>query len=119
MSQDASPKDNLAQVLNRINTLTKHQESSDIPVLTEVFDGEPTLFAEASEIPVLNEIADLEMLAPPMLNADALLAEMMPVIQAAVRSAIKAELAGIESTLASKLEKELLEVLKQRLGAAQ
>lgn len=134
---DKLPEENneLAQVLNRINTLMKHgevqAESSDqaenIPQLTEAYEGEPLTFISrpAGEFPILNElIADAEALsvgfsgqmeAQQAEKIEALLAEMLPLIQTAVKKAVLQKLVNAEQPLCAKIEAEIMQTLRERL----
>ena len=131
------PEENneLAQVLNRINALMKHGEvqaeslapAENIPQLTEVYEGEPLSFISrpAGEFPILNELlADTEAL-PVVFSGqidvqqaekiEALLAEMLPLIQAAVKKAVLQKLVNAEQPLCAKIEAEIMQTLRERL----
>ncbi len=134
---DKLPEENneLAQVLNRINTLMKHGEvqaensvqAENIPQLTEVYEGEPLTFMSrpAGEFPILNElIADAEELpvgfsgqmeAQQVEKIEALLAEMLPLIQAEVKKTVLQELVNTEQPLCAKIEAEIMQTLRERL----
>ena len=138
---DKLPKENneLAQVLNRINTLMKHGEiqaessvptenpTENIPQLTEVYEGEPLTFVSppAGELPILNELlADAEALSVEFSGQmevqqaekiEALLVEMLPLIQIAVKKAVLQKLVNAEQPLCAKIEAEIMQTLRERL----
>ena len=133
MSEQEPENQDLTQVLNRINALMKHGEHSlpalddEIPLLTRVYEGEPLTFTShrpkthAVQIESESETATataseeigLELIATSL--TEELLNEMLPLIQQAVRTAVQQELANAEQTLASKIEADLVESLRQRL----
>lgn len=138
---DKLPKENneLTQVLNRINTLMKHGEvqaessvqAENIPQLTEVYEGEPLTFISrpAGEFPILNKfvsnaVTDAEAVSEggsdqtETLQAErmeALLAEMLPLIQTAVKKAVLQKLVNAEQPLCAKIEGEIMQTLRERL----
>ena len=134
---DKLPKENneLAQVLNRINTLTKHGEgqaentipAEDIPQLTEVYEGEPLTFIPrpADEFPILNELLDDAEVPPAEVSGqidaqqtekiEALLVEMLPLIQVVVKKAVLQRLVEAEQPLCAMIEAEILQTLRERL----
>lgn len=141
MSKQKSEKNHeLARVLARIDVLMKHGEQSssevtvndtvaDIPVLTEVYEGQPvtlgTFMPMAAAIPdqpgeqneriepsrgEATQLAETEAI-------EELLAGMQPIIQEAIREAVQLELAEVEQTLCKKLEVELTQNLREHLQA--
>src|SRR3989344_6224597 len=101
--------------------------AENIPQLTEVYEGEPLSFISrpAGEFPILNELlADTEAL-PVVFSGqidvqqaekiEALLAEMLPLIQAAVKKAVLQKLVNAEQPLCAKIEAEIMQTLRERL----
>lgn len=133
---DKSGQQDLAQVLSRIHALTKNQPfdkalpqfDEGIPLLTEVYEGAaPDLSARADFLPqaaqvfpALNQIRvseeEARALSPELIER--LLAEMGPLIEEAVRKAVKAELKAAQEALNTRLEAELVQTLRLRLQAA-
>jgi len=114
MSEQIFPKDNLAQVLNRINTLTKQHETA-IPVLTEVFEGD---FAKTTsdEIPILSQTVDSDLAKQIYQKTiNSILRELQPQIKLAIEHAVKRELSKSNVAVSASVEAELLEVLRKRL----
>ncbi|HSH73767.1 MAG TPA: hypothetical protein VK974_11995 [Methylophilaceae bacterium] len=118
----------LAQVLNRINALMQRNEvatesvaeNDDIPVLTEVYDGADAQLTAVNlqHFPTLNQMANETMAANAPLTeelADRFLAEIQPLILKAVKVAVLEESVKAEKVLTSKLEQDILELLRQRL----
>jgi hypothetical protein len=121
----------LAKVLSRINILMgqagKPAEDAsaekDIPQLTDVYVGEPLSFMtrSADEFPLLNQatgdsleaVTHLEQPSPEVVEA--LLAEMMPVIQAIIQKAVLQELENSEQPLCDRLEMEIMQSLRENL----
>lgn len=127
MSQQP-PQDqhDLAQVLNRINALTKNTAVNQplpefdeaIPLLTEIYEGEALSFSEQLASPIIDEIkiaASAATLSPELLEQ--LMVEMQPLIQEAVKKAVKAELQYANEALGTRLEAELTQVLRLKLQA--
>lgn len=130
---DHSPEKNqeLAQVLSRISALMRHGEPAteapvldeSIPLLTEVYEGEPITFAShhPQEFPALNQVSSPLSATDNPIPAEVvemLLIEMMPLIQTAVRKAVQQELANAEQLLSTKLEAELIQSLRERLQSS-
>jgi hypothetical protein len=126
---EQTPEDNqeLAKVLSRINALmqqhTPDVETPDgdeqIPLLTEVYEGEPLVFSARSldEFPALRQIAgysENQGQIPPEV-IEILLQEMNPVIKSAVKAAVEQELAKSTQMLCAKLEVDLIQSLRKRL----
>ena len=128
---DQLPEDNhaLTEVLNRINALMKHGEPSAeappvsdeaIPVLTEVYEGEPLTFTSHApqDFPTLDQVVSPVETITELISVelvDALLAEMLPFIRVAVKKAVQQELENAEQSLGGKLEAELMQSLRERL----
>lgn len=125
------PEENqeLAKVLNRVNALMRHEQPQsdaarfeDIPLLTDVYEGEPLVFSARSldEFPALRQIAshteDHGRVSPEVIEL--LLEEMAPVIKSAVRTAVEQELARSTQMLCTKLEAELVQSLRKRLQSS-
>ncbi|HEY8118376.1 MAG TPA: hypothetical protein VIE91_03990 [Methylophilaceae bacterium] len=126
MSEQA-PENNqdLAQVLGRINALMKHGDKSapalddEIPLLTEVYEGEPLTFTSHRPKPASPDTTEIIEGLDSKLSVTGptheMLNELLPLIQAAVRTAVQQELANAEQKLRSKIEVDVLESLRQRL----
>jgi type IV secretory pathway VirJ component len=128
------PKENneLAQVLNRINTLMKHGEvqaesatqTKNIPQLTEIYEGEPLVFISrpTGESSTLNEFvsdSSTDVVAVAAKTSDqaekmeALLAEIAPLLQTAIKKAAQQKLIATE--LHEKIGLEIMQTLRERL----
>jgi len=131
---EKSPKGNneLAHVLRRVNTLMKHGEvqtestiqAESIPQLTEVYDGEPLVLISrpAGEFPTLNEFVSGSPTGAVVVAAkvpdqtkkmEALLAEVTPLVQTAIKKAAQQKLVDVE--LHAKIEAEIMQTLRERL----
>lgn len=145
MSKPREENPELARVLSRVNALMKHglessvgaeeqaaQEQvaaeepmvpaptvealateSEVPVLTEVYEGEPP-------IPASHSLADLDVSAAGEEVHDeealeAIVAELMPLIRAEVKKAVRQELVNMEKIVNHRLETEFIQTLMQRL----
>lgn len=126
----------LAQVLSRINALTKNQPADKalpqfdegIPLLTEVYEGtapslsaRPDFLPQAARVfPGLNQIrvseAEAQALSPALIER--LMTEMTPLIEEAVKKAVKAELKSAHDALNTRLEAELVQTLRLKLQTA-
>lgn len=139
MSKKKPEKDHeLAQVLERINSLTKHGKqtsrhvtakdtAAEIPLLTEVYEGQPVTFGAFE--PLASDTTDqsgmqIEWIGSSQATAtqlaeteaiEKLLIEMQPIIQATVKEAVQRELAHMEQTLHKKLEAELTQIVRKYL----
>lgn len=136
MSDDPQNQQDLAKVLSRIDALTKHPPSDKplpqfdegIPLLTEVYEGtipalqaRPDLLPQAARIfPALNQIrlseAEAQSLSPELVER--LMTEMAPLIEEAVKKAVKGELKAAQQALNTRLEAELVQTLRLRLQSA-
>lgn len=131
MSQ--APEENnqeLAKVLHRIDALMRHDApqpaapefDEDIPLLTEIYEGEPLVFSAHSlnEFPALRQIASYRenqgQIPPEVIEI--LLQEMSPVIKSAVKAAVEQELAQSRQALCERLEAELVQSLRKRLQSS-
>lgn len=138
MSQiTAEPGKQLSEVLSRINALTQQGRArpapaeDSIPRLTESYNGhQPLQFIDvaSAQLPILRH--GLNEAEPELDGTQAhgaltpaqqqhLLSEMEPLIQAAIKKAILSELVIIEKALKTKLERDLMEALKQRIASGQ
>ena len=133
-----NPQDghDLAQVLSRINALTKNQPADKalpqfdegIPLLTEVYEGtapslsaRPDFLPQAARVfPGLNQIrvseAEAQALSPALIER--LMTEMTPLIEEAVKKAVKAELKSAHDAWNTRLEAELVQTLRLKLQTA-
>lgn len=136
MSDDPQHQQDLAKVLSRINALTKQppadkplpQFDEAIPLLTEVYEGTMPVLQARSELapqaakvfPALNQIrvseAEARALSPELIER--LMAEMAPLIEEAVKKAVKGELKAAQQALNTRLEAELVQTLRLRLQSA-
>jgi len=139
MSKKQTEKDHeLAQVLERINSLTKHGKrtsghvaakdtAAEIPLLTEVYEGQPVTFGAFEPLAAattdqsgmqIEWIGSSQATATQLAETEAiekLLVEMQPIIQATVKEAVQRELALMEQTLHMKLEAELTQIVRKYL----
>ena len=129
---DQLPEENheLAQVLNRINALMKHGQppaetpvfDEEIPLLTEIYEGELLIFTPRNEVlPTLSQAANPTDDAPEAIPAElieAVLSEMVPLIRAAVKEAVRRELENAERSLGSQLEAEVIHAVRERLQSS-
>jgi hypothetical protein len=127
MSQE---KDALSQVLSRINALanqpqpttppgTSHAggvDLADIPVLTEVYEGDiPEQGIANPDIPLLD---DTVAALPAGVNSEvleSLLVEMESRIKAIVKDAVMQELVLAKKSVVPKLEQEVMQLLRRHL----
>lgn len=131
MSQSTTePGNQLNEIINRINALTKQgpakttSESSNIPRLTEAYEGiAPLNFVSSSqpELPTLENSIDLSN-SNGKLSAEQqaqLLSEIQPLIKAAVKKAVLQEIVTIEKALKTTLEQDVMDTLKKRIESGQ
>jgi hypothetical protein len=129
MSDQLPENHELAQVLSRINALMKHDQppaetpvfDEAIPVLTEVYEGEPLVFTPRNEeFPTLSQVANPTDSPDTILSEliEVVLSEMMPMIQAAVKEAVRQELENAEQSLGTKLEAEVIRAVRERLQSS-
>lgn len=135
--QNPEESQELAQILSRVNAVMRHGNAENqqepavadetIPLLTEVYEGEPVEFSARPipEFPILDEVAQEPAAVTPTQVSipaeilEALLAEMTPRIQSAVQQAVQQHLENAEAVLSLKLETELIQSLRERLQAYQ
>lgn len=132
MSKPREENPELARVLSRVNALMKHdletaaprstpvQEEPvevEVPVLTEVYEGELPDFAPST----LNNLGALgPVTEPPQVDDQALeeiVAELMPLIRAEVKKAVREELVNTEKIVRHRLETEFIQTLLEKLRA--
>lgn len=132
MSKPREENPELARVLSRVNALMKHdletaappptpvQEESvetEVPVLTEVYEGELPDFAPST----LDNLGALgPVTEPPQVDDQALeeiVAELMPLIRAEVKKAVREELVNTEKIVRHRLETEFIQTLLEKLRA--
>ena len=139
MSQTESG--NLSEVLGRIEALKQRHAShvterqSEVPRLTEAFDGDQSLqfiAVDSEQLSALVEgsvaLSD-EPVALPELTPDrevmstqqreALIKLMKPEIRAAVKKAVTSELAALEKSLKTALEQDMLDILNKRIESGE
>ena len=121
----------LALVLNRINALVERQDVAvkavedinEIPVLTEVYTGEPAALSQVQleNFPTLQQMANVIAAANQPVTeevAERFLAEVQPLILKAVKVAVLEESVKAEKLLTAKLEQEITELLRKRLTSS-
>lgn len=149
MSKPREENPELARVLSRVNALMKHdlqspletqtsvqdsvtpeipasaghagipESEQEVPVLTEVYEGEPPL-------PASRSLDDIGVSAHPASSGpaaaqpddealEAIVAELMPLIRAEVKKAVRQELVNMEKIVNHRLETEFIQTLMQRL----
>jgi hypothetical protein len=89
------------------------ESEPEVPVLTEVYEGEPP-------IPASHSLADLDVSTAGAEVQDeealeAIVAELMPLIRAEVKKAVRQELVNMEKIVNHRLETEFIQTLMQRL----
>jgi len=132
----------LARVLSRVNALMKHdlepatselsgeevaerpveltqgsiEPEDEVPVLTEVYEGELAISA-STDVDALSgaEAPAVEPQDADDAALDAIVAELMPLIRAQVKKAVRQELVNMEKIVIHQLETEFLQTLMQRL----
>jgi len=144
-NQPTQDKNTLAQVLGKINALSQKktataslkdtvldslqaeagQSKAAIPVLTEVYEGDILHNGQVTDEPLSDYVTDI--LTPEHLYSftsdkqdheeiiKKIMAEMQPLLNAAVKEALIHELAVAEVRLLTALEKDLNAVLRLRL----
>lgn len=132
MSKPREENPELARVLSRVNALMKHdletaappltpvQEApveAEVPVLTDVYEGELPDFAPST----MDNLAALgPVTEPPQIDDQALeeiVAELMPLIRAEVKKAVREELVNTEKIVRHRLETEFIQTLLEKLRA--
>ncbi|HEU4709110.1 MAG TPA: hypothetical protein VFS17_07355 [Methylophilaceae bacterium] len=135
MSKPREENPELARVLSRVNALMKHEEvvtevftesaqdEPELPVLTEVYEGEPLDFAprHPKEVGVQALATEVAKPSEEELQAEdrveAILAQLMPLIHSEVKKAVRQELINMEKIVNHRLETEFIQTLLQRLRA--
>ena len=139
MSKPREENPELARVLGRVNALMKHEEvvaevvtepaagAPELPVLTEVYEGEPLAFAprnpqELGVQALAKEVAELseegfqvEEVSQTDERVEAILAELMRLIHSEVKKAVRQELINMEKIVNHRLETEFIQTLLQKL----
>lgn len=143
MSKPREENPELARVLSRVNALMKHDLEKpeqtetqvdaaevteaqshevpalepEVPVLTDVYEGELPPFTSRS----LGELAPPEQVPQPAQVDDealaAIVAELMPLIRAEVKKAVRQELVNTEKIVNHRLETEFIQTLLEKLRA--
>lgn len=135
MSKPREENPELARVLSRVNALMKHEEvvtevftesaqdEPELPVLTEVYEGEPLDFAprHPKEVGVQALATEVAKPSEEELQAEdrveAILAQLMPLIHSEVKKAVRQELINMEKIVNHRLETEFIQTLLQKLRA--
>lgn len=144
MSKPREENPELARVLSRVNALMKHDlektvpmpspplerpvepvepvetEASveaEVPVLTEVYEGELPDFAPRSldNLAVADGMEDKPQ--PDDQALEEIVAELMPLIRAEVKKAVRQELVNTEKIVNYRLETEFVQTLLEKLRA--
>jgi len=130
----------LARVLSRVNALMKHdlepaseaspaeqaaqteqdfpvqdQPEDEVPVLTEVYEGELAIPLPDDAESLASAHAESRSSEPDDAALEAIVAELMPLIRAEVKKAVRQELVNMEKIVIHQLETEFLQTLMQRL----
>jgi len=134
----------LARVLSRVNALMKHdlepasevppeespaeqaaqteqdfpvqdQPEDEVPVLTEVYEGELAIPIPDDAESLASAHAESRSSEPDDAALEAIVAELMPLIRAEVKKAVRQELVNMEKIVIHQLETEFLQTLMQRL----
>lgn len=124
-------KDALSQVLSRINALANQPQQgitvpaasdagvadlADIPVLTEVYQGDiPEQRVANTDIPVLDDAVAALPLGVDSEVLERLLVEMESRIKAIVKDAVMQELVLAKKSVVPKLEREVMQLLRKHL----
>jgi hypothetical protein len=121
----------LARVLSRVNALMKHDPvmqplpeaaveaqvsaEAEVPVLTDVYEGELPAFASHSQGG--SATTDPVTLTPSSDEGaiEAIVAELRPLIHAEVKKAVRQELVNLEKIVNHRLETEFLQTLLEKL----
>ena len=137
MSKPREENPELARVLSRVNALMKHdlekaappplqQEvlmeaealaETEVPVLTEVYEGELPDFAPRSLDNLVMTDAVAEKPQPDDQSLEEIVAELMPLIRAEVKKAVRQELVNTEKIVNHRLETEFIQTLMEKLRA--
>lgn len=129
MSKAREENPELARVLNRVNALMQHDEVAEastqpaepeqteeiIPVLTEIYEGEPLNFVPrdfdelALDVPTEDSSVSREE------RLEEILQELLPLIRAEVKKAVRQELVNTEKIVNHRLEKEFIQTVLEKL----
>jgi len=106
-------------------------QAENIPQLTEAYEGESLIFISrpAGEFPILNEIVSNSVTDAEVVSAgvsdqtetlqaekmEALLAEIAPLVQTAIKKAVLQKLINAEQPLGTKIEAEIMQTLREHL----
>lgn len=130
MSKAREENPELARVLSRVNALMQHDEvaeenaqaaesarpEEEIPVLTEVYEGEPLNLVPHD----LGEIVNSDLPAADLSQSreekrEAILQELLPLIRAEVKKAVRQELVNTEKIVNHRLETEFIQTVLDKL----
>lgn len=132
MSKVREENPELARVLSRVNALMQHDEiaeeqpetaasgsataEEEVPVLTEVYEGQPLNFAPRD----LEEVAGANLLPADSQQSreeklEAILQELLPLIRAEVKKAVRQELVNTEKIVNHRLETEFIQTVLDKL----
>ena len=139
MSKAREENPELARVLSRVNALMQHDEiaqerdqppestattsgtaEEEVPVLTEVYEGQPLNFAPRE----LEEVAGADLLPADSQQSreeklEAILQELLPLIRAEVKKAVRQELVNTEKIVNHRLETEFIQTVLDKLRAGE
>lgn len=135
MSKTREENPELARVLSRVDALMQHDEiaeekgrpqepsvtesaadEEEVPVLTEVYEGQPLNFAPRE----LEEVAGTDLLPVDSQQdreerLEAILQELLPLIRAEVKKAVRQELVNTEKIVNHRLEAEFIQTVLDKL----
>ena len=135
MSKAREENPELARVLSRVDALMQHDEiaeekgrpqepsvtksaadEEEVPVLTEVYEGQPLNFAPRE----LEEVAGTDLLPVDSQQdreerLEAILQELLPLIRAEVKKAVRQELVNTEKIVNHRLETEFIQTVLDKL----
>lgn len=135
MSKTREENPELARVLSRVDALMQHDEiaeekgrpqepsvtesaadEEEVPVLTEVYEGQPLNFAPRE----LEEVAGTDLLPVDSQQdreerLEAILQELLPLIRAEVKKAVRQELVNTEKIVNHRLETEFIQTVLDKL----
>ena len=135
MSKTREENPELARVLSRVDALMQHDEiaeekgrpqepsvtksaadEEEVPVLTEVYEGQPLNFAPRE----LEEVAGTDLLPVDSQQdreerLEAILQELLPLIRAEVKKAVRQELVNTEKIVNHRLETDFIQTVLDKL----
>lgn len=135
MSKTREENPELARVLSRVDALMQHDEiaeekglpqepaatesvdvEEEVPVLTEVYEGQPLNFAPRE----LEEVTGTDLLPVDSQQdreerLEAILQELLPMIRAEVKKAVRQELVNTEKIVNHRLETEFIQTVLDKL----